>query len=87
MSAIPENLWTSDGQFSKPSHAEAVLEWRRIEYGMLWTWLVHDSCTTEAAWYFRIEPRILTLYVAFALLACVGSSRLLTRYGRLRRRT
>ncbi len=68
ISAYPENLWTSGGQFSEPSETRAVLDWNRTEYGVLWAWLVHDSCTSESAWYMRIEPRSLVLYVAGALL-------------------
>ncbi len=62
--AYPENLWTRPGHFSHPSTTVEVLTWSRTEYGIVWAWLVHDSCTSERAWYVRIEPRYLMIYVA-----------------------
>lgn len=64
--AYPDNLWTSGGQFSNPSQTEKLLRWNRIEYGVPWAWLVHDSCTTESAWYVRIATPYLVLYAAVA---------------------
>jgi len=66
--AYPENLWTSPGHFSRPSTTREVLKWNRSEYGVVWAWLVHDSCTSEPAWYVRIEPRYLVLYSVVAFL-------------------
>src|SRR6187401_172272 len=45
-SAYPENLWTNGGQFGEPSKTQALLDWNRTEYGVLWAWLVYDSCTS-----------------------------------------
>jgi len=67
-SAYPENLWTSGGQFGEPSKTEAILRWNRTEYGVIWAWLVHDSSTTESAWYARIEPRYFVLYAGGAFI-------------------
>ena len=72
-SAYPENLWTSGGQFGEPSKTQAVLHWNRTEYGLPWAWLVRDTCTTEPAWYVRIEHRYLVLYSAVALFGGVAS--------------
>lgn len=72
-SAYPENLWTSGGQFGEPSKTQALLHWNRTEYGLPWAWLVRDTCTTEPAWYVRIEPRYLVLYSAVALFGGVAS--------------
>ena len=69
IAAYPENLWTSPGHFSHPSTTQEVLKWNRTEYGVVWAWLVHDSCTREPAWYVRIEPRSLVIYVAGAFTA------------------
>ncbi len=73
ISTYPENLWTSTGQFSEPSKTQELLDWNRTEYGVLWAWLVHDSCTTESAWYVRIEPRYFLLYSGGAFLGGVFS--------------
>jgi hypothetical protein len=73
-SAYPENLWTSGGQFGEPSKTQALLHWKRTEYGLPWAWLVRDTCTTEPAWYARIEPRYLVLYSAVALFGGVAAT-------------
>jgi hypothetical protein len=72
-SAYPENLWTSGGHFGEPSKTQAILRWSRTEYGLPWAWLVHDTCTTEPAWYARIEPRYLVLYSAVSLVGGAAS--------------
>ncbi len=72
-SAYPENLWTSRRRLGKPSTTQALLHWNRTEYGLSWAWLVRDTCTSEPAYYARIEPRYLVLYSAVALLGGVAS--------------
>lgn len=81
--AYPENLWTSPGHFSNPSTTRAVLNWNRTEYGAVWAWLVHDSSTSEPAWYVRIEPRFLVLYVGGALLSGLATFFLTTRRNKI----
>ena len=79
VNAYPENLWTSSGNFSNPTTTREVLEWDRTEYGVFWTWLVRDGCTSEPAWYLRAEPRYLTLYVGVAVVAGIAAFFLIGR--------
>ncbi len=78
ISAYPENLWTSGGQFGESSKNQAVLRWNRTEYGIIWAWLVHDSRMTESAWYARIEPRYFVLYAGGAFIGGLVSIFLLS---------
>jgi hypothetical protein len=82
ISAIPENLWTSSGQFGEPSKSQAVLEWNRAEYGIIWIWFVHDSSASDSSWYARIEPRYLALYTVGALMGGLISIFLTARRGK-----
>ena len=84
-SAFPENLWTHGGQFGNPSKTLEILEWNRTEYGVLWAWLVYDSCTSESAWYARIEPRYLAVYAGGAVFAGLAAMTAFSRKGKGKR--
>lgn len=62
-SALPENLWTSRGAWQHPSSKVEILAWKRTEYGLLGAWLVIDKGVIEPAYYARLDPKYLVLYI------------------------
>ena len=66
--AIPENLWTSPGHWSKPSVSHEIEEWTRREYGRPWSWLVIDTGISVEARYARLDSKYLILYMMLALV-------------------
>jgi hypothetical protein len=61
--AYPENLWTSNGLWGKPSNSDQILTWDRKEYGLIWAWLVHDTEQNGPAWYAKSAPLYLYIYI------------------------
>ena len=62
-SASPDNLWTSDGGWKRPSGSVEALQWNRKEYGLRWAWLVHDTEVGGMSWYAKAAPQYLYIYL------------------------
>jgi hypothetical protein len=77
--AIPGNLWTSPGHWSKPSRSQQVEEWERWEIGRPWSWLVIDTGISVDAWYARLDLKYFALYILFAAIAGIVSAILMKR--------
>ena len=72
--AYPENLWTSNGQWSRPAIAAQMFRCERTEVGLIWPWLVYDKGISEDAWYLKLDQRVLVFNVLVAAsfsISCV----------------
>ena len=70
VSAIPENLWTREQDFSwhSPISSLAVLPFQRTEHVLGWHFLVVDRGQGHTHWSARVEPRALFAYAFIASL-------------------
>ena len=68
MTAIPENLWTSNGQWNKPSSSSDIETFKRTEYGTPWAWLVVDKGISVDAWYAKMDTKYLFVYILVSAL-------------------
>jgi hypothetical protein len=67
----PENLWTSDGSWQNPSNSDQILTWDRKEFGCIWAWLVYDAEQNGPAWYAKLAPLYLCIYIFLSSLPTV----------------
>ena len=72
VSAIPENLWTRDINFSwkSPITSQEILPFERTEHGFVWHFLVIDRGQGHSHWSARVEPRAL---IGYAFIASIGA--------------
>ena len=85
MTAIPENLWTSNGQWNNPSSSSNIETFMRTEYGTPWAWLVVDKGVSVDAWYAKMDTKYIVLYSLISAL--IAHSILRTIKRRTRRST
>ena len=68
MNAVPENLWTSDGQWGNPSKSTNMETFLRTEYGTPWAWLVVDKGVSVDAWYAKMDTKFIVIYLLVSAL-------------------
>ncbi|OAI56376.1 hypothetical protein AYO49_00825 [Verrucomicrobiaceae bacterium SCGC AG-212-N21] len=69
ISAYPDNLFTSDGQWKNPSNKPTqMFKAMRTEHGWPHAWMVVDRGVEEPAWYAKRHDGLVCVYMGCSLV-------------------